>query len=254
MSWEQIFPFVCGTIAAFFIGLSKTGIPGLSLPGILLMTFAFPGNERFSTGAILPVLIIGDIVGLSLYRKNIQWRILAVILPFMFVGIIFGSYILAKTPDKYFQPTLAIVVCFLILFDVCRQYFKWEKIGNNLLFAPTFGITTGLTTMYANAGGPPMYVYLTAQNLRKEQYMATWVWIFCIGNLIKLPISCSLGMINTRTLYFTAYNLLPGLLIGVLIGRRVFLLIPEKYFVPVTFFGTLLTAIGMMLQIFGLGK
>ncbi|MDR1493867.1 MAG: sulfite exporter TauE/SafE family protein [Planctomycetaceae bacterium] len=254
MSWEQIFPFACGTIAAFFIGLSKTGIPGLSLPGILLMTFAFPGNERFSTGAILPVLIIGDMVGLSLYRKNIQWRILIGILPFMLAGIFVGAYILAKTPDKYFQPTLALVVFFLIMFDVFRQYFQWEEIGKSLWFAPTLGVTTGLTTMYANAGGPPMYVYLTAQNLRKEQYMATWVWIFCFGNLIKLPISCSLGMINTTTLCFTASHLLPGLLIGVLLGRRVFLLIPEKYFVLATFFGTLLTAVGMTLQVFGLGK
>ena len=250
MTFEQIIPYLFGFLAAVLIGMSKTGIPGVSMPGVLLMTFAFPGQERFSTGAILPVLIVGDMVATTLYRKNIQWHIIRKLLPPTIIGLAIGAYALAKTPDSYFQPILALVILGLMIFDLCRKHFKWESIGRNRFFGPSLGTATGFTTMYANAGVPPMYVYMAAQNLSKEQYMATWVWLFCILNLIKLPISCSLGMINATTLWVIASNLLPGLLVGVFLGRKLFLWIPEKHFLKVTFFGTLLAAIGMILPLF----
>lgn len=251
MSFESVVPVLFGFTAAVLIGMSKTGIPGVSMPGILLMTFAFPGQERFSTGAILPVLILGDMVGISLYRKNIQWRIIRNLLPFAVVGIVGGAFALGNTPDKNFQATLALVVLALMVFDMARKRFRWESVGRNPVFGPMLGMTTGFTTMYANAGVPPMYVYMTAQNLDKERYMATWVWLFCILNLIKLPISCRLGMINATTLLFIACYLLPGLLLGVFLGRKLFLWISEKHFLTVTFVGTLLALIGMLLPLFG---
>jgi uncharacterized membrane protein YfcA len=250
MSFEQILPCLFGFLAAVFTGMAKTGIPGISMLGVLLMTFAFPGQERFSTGAVLPILIVGDLVAISLYRQKIQWRIIAKLLIPTIVGIALGAWALACTSDKSFQGTLALVVLTLMLFDLARKYFRWESIGRNVLFGPALGATTGLTTMYANAGAPPMYVYMAAQNLDKEQYMATWVWLFCIVNLIKLPVSCTLGMINLTTLGFVACNLLPGLLIGAFLGRRLFLWIPEKHFLNVVFAGTLLAVIGMILPLF----
>ena len=218
------------------------------------MTFAFPGQERFSTGAVLPILIAGDLAAISLYRNKIQWHIIRKLLVPALVGIAVGAGALAWTSDKNFQGTLALVVLALILFDLARQYFRWESVGRNVFFGPALGAATGFTTMYANAGGPPTYVYMAAQKLDKEQYMATWVWLFCIVNLIKLPISCGLGMINLTTLGFIACNLLPGLLVGVFLGRRLFLWIPEKYFLKVVFVGTLLAVIGMILPLFHIGK
>jgi len=247
MSFEQVFPYLCGFLAAIFTGMAKTGVPGISLLGVLLMTFAFPGQERFSTGAVLPILLVGDMFAISLYRKKIQWRMIARLLPPTVVGIAVGAWALACTTDKNFQGTLALIVLFLILFDLARQYFRWKSVGRNVLFGPILGAATGFTTMYANAGGPPMYVYMAAQNLDKEQYMATWVWLFFLINLVKLPVSCGLGMINPNTLGFVACSLLPGLLVGAFLGRRLFLWIPEKYFLNVVFAGTLLAVIGMIL-------
>ena len=57
-------------------------------------------------------------------------------------------------------------------------------------------------------------------------------------------------MINLTTLGFVAGNLLPGLLVGVFLGRRLFLWIPEKYFLRVVFAVTLLAVIAMILPLF----
>jgi len=250
MPFDLFLPYLFGFLAAFFIGMAKTGVPGISLPGILLMSFAFPGQERFSTGAVLPVLIIGDLFAISLYRKKIQWQIISRLFIPTLVGIAGGAWTLAYTSDKDFQVILALVVLGLIFIDIARKYLHWNSAGQSVFFGPMLGGVTGFTTMYANAGGPPMYVYMAAQHLDKEQYMATWVWLFCIVNLVKLPISCGLGMINSTTLGFLAWDLLPGLLVGVLLGRRLFLWIPEKYFLNVVFAGTLLAVIGMIMPLF----
>ena len=67
---DQLAPFTLGAIAAVLIGLSKTGVPGVSIPAILLMAEAFPGNEKLSVGAILPILLVGDVLAVGAYRQH----------------------------------------------------------------------------------------------------------------------------------------------------------------------------------------
>ncbi|MFW6171205.1 MAG: hypothetical protein ACODAD_12000 [Planctomycetota bacterium] len=47
--------------AALLIGISKTGIPGVSMPAIALMAEAFPNNTQHSVGAMVPLLVFGDL-------------------------------------------------------------------------------------------------------------------------------------------------------------------------------------------------
>jgi hypothetical protein len=49
-----------GSLAAIFLGMSKTGFTGVSLLGIALMAQIFPPRE--STGVILPLLVFADVV------------------------------------------------------------------------------------------------------------------------------------------------------------------------------------------------
>ena len=52
---------VVGLCAAFLIGVSKTGVPGVGLFACLLMISAFSGREMFASGAVVPLLILGDV-------------------------------------------------------------------------------------------------------------------------------------------------------------------------------------------------
>ena len=241
--------FIFGSIAACLTGLSKTGVPGVSMPGILLMTLAFPGSEKESTGAVLPLLILGDFMAIRLYRKNIQWdRILLLAIPVL-LGIAVGAVLLKVVSNDSFKPILGILVLGLVGFEYLREYFQWNNIPKKKGFAWFFGSMAGFTTMFANAGGPPMNVYMASQSFNKEKFMSTLVWFFFLINATKLPLSLSLGMINPTTLLLDL-KLLPALIFGAIIGRRVFLLIPEAYFVKLVLLISLISAIGMVIPLF----
>ena len=60
---------LCGLISALFFGMSKTGVPGIGVLGILVMMLAFPGEEKLSSGAVLPLLVVADVFAVRYY-----WR------------------------------------------------------------------------------------------------------------------------------------------------------------------------------------
>ena len=57
-----------------------------------------------------------------------------------------------------------------------------------------FGIAAGVTTTVANAAGPIMSIYLLAQRLPKEDFIAAGVWFFFLVNLIYIPLSEEPGL------------------------------------------------------------
>jgi hypothetical protein len=56
--------------SALLVGLSNTGLPGVSILAIVLMTEAYPENATCSVGAILPVLLVGDAFAVAWFRGN----------------------------------------------------------------------------------------------------------------------------------------------------------------------------------------
>ena len=56
-------------LAAFSIGLIRGGLKGLSPLFILLMATSFGARE--SSGIIVPLLLVGDVMALVAYRKHI---------------------------------------------------------------------------------------------------------------------------------------------------------------------------------------
>ena len=59
-------------LAAFFIGLSKAGIKGVDMMNITLMAVVFGGKA--STGVVLPLLCVADIMAVWYYHRHAQWE------------------------------------------------------------------------------------------------------------------------------------------------------------------------------------
>jgi uncharacterized membrane protein YfcA len=93
------------------------------------------------------------------------------------------------------------------------------------------GLLAGFGTTVGNAAGPVMSIYLIARGLEKRQFMGTWAWFFFIVNTSKLPIYARLGMITSETLRFDVF-IVPAAVVGALVGRRVFNLLPQRVFNP----------------------
>lgn len=225
----ELTAYLLGFSAALLVGLSKTGVPGVAIPAILLMTEAFSGNEKTSVGALLPVLLVGDVFAVRFYRQHTQWKRLWGLFPYVLAGMIPGAMVLILVEDRQFRLVLGGMILGLLLLEVCRQRLDWRGMPGRWWFMATAGLLAGFGTTVGNAAGPVMSVYLISRGLPKQQFMGTWAWFFLIVNLCKVPVFCGLGMITPVTLGFDLV-VAPMVVAGALVGKRLFLMIPQRVF------------------------
>ena len=223
--------YTLGAVAAVLVGLSKTGVPGASIPAVLLTAEAFAGEESLSVGALLPMLLVGDLFAVRYYRQHTQWNRLWRLLPYVVLGMIPGAFVLKYVDHGQFRLVLGWLVLMLLGLELCRRRFNWSNVPNRWWFVMTMGVLAGFGTTVGNAAGPVMGIYLISQGLRKEQFMGTAAWFFFIVNASKLPIYSSLGRITPATLQFDLI-MIPIVVVAALVGRRLFSIIPQKVFDP----------------------
>jgi uncharacterized membrane protein YfcA len=219
--------WILGLAAALLVGFSKTGLPGLVILIVPMLAAVFPA--KLSVGALVPMLLLGDIFAIARYRQYTQWRKLWRLLPFVFIGMIPARFVLASIPDRPFKLVLGMLVVLLILMELAHRRYNWERILQSPVFAVTMGILAGFATTIGNVGGPVMSVYLLSMGLDKEEFIGTGAWFYLIVNVTKIPIYAQLGMITAETLRFDVISA-PLIIIGVLLGIIALPKIPQKVF------------------------
>jgi hypothetical protein len=221
--------YLLGGLSAILMGLSKTGLPGVSIPSILLMVEAYPEDAKASIGAIMPAIWLGDLITVFWFRRNADWRQLRGLLPYVAAGMVLGVWVLQRTTGNELRPILGWMVALFLVVEVCRQYFRWEVMPGQWWFAGTMGLVAGFGTMVGNAAGPVMTIYLISRGLRKEQFIGTSGWFFFIVNLSKLPIMSGLGMLtgDTMSFGFAVASLVP---LGAALGIWLLRIIPQRPF------------------------
>ncbi|WP_163390718.1 sulfite exporter TauE/SafE family protein [Enterovibrio norvegicus] len=213
------------SLACLVTGFSKFSIGGLGLVILPLMMLAFPGPEAL--GVILPFYLLTDLIAVMTYRKNINWRVLAKLLPFGAIGIAAGTYVLGTVDPSTFMTFLGILIFALLGLSLWLDYHPLP-IFTHPWAASFAGSLCGFVGVIANGAGPLMGLFLLEQKMEKSAYVATRVWAFLSLNLMKLAGLLSLGLINTETLKASAVGI-PALFLGMWIGYKVFARIsPEQ--------------------------
>ncbi|MEI7435326.1 MAG: sulfite exporter TauE/SafE family protein [bacterium] len=216
-------------LAAFGIGISKTGIPGIGILSILMTAAVIPAKA--STGVILPMLILGDLFAVWFYRRHAVWLHLMRLIPCAVAGVIVGWLALDLVNDRQLRPIIGAIVLTMIALN----WWRMRRMGLDIRipqgwwFPVLMGFAAGVTTMMANAAGPIMVIYLLAMRLPKSEFIGTGAWYFLLLNLFKVPFSASLTLINPASLWFNLI-LAPLVITGALIGIRLARHIPEKSF------------------------
>jgi uncharacterized membrane protein YfcA len=221
--------WVLAVLAAVCIGMAKAGFGGLGMLAILVMARVLPPRE--STGAILPMLILADVFAISIYHQHARGGLVLKMIPPALIGIICGWLLMPRIPSQSFGPligwlTLALIALVLVQKLVPRLInLAVEHPG----IAWPFGWLAGSTTMLANAAGPVMTIYLLACRLPKFEFVGTAAWFFFAVNLLKVPFSASLGLINGTSLLLNLL-LAPGVVTGIFAGRWLLGMINQSLF------------------------
>jgi len=220
--------------AALLVGVTKTGMPGLAIPCVVMMAEAFPGNTRLSVGALLPILIVGDVFAITIYRRHAQWHRLWRLFPLVVLGMIPGAFVLyhsggGSSGADRLRPILGGLVLALLLLELARRRFNLDRFAEHRWVTYLTGIVAGFGTIVGNAAGPVMSVYLVSRKMKKHELIGTAAWFFFIVNVSKVPVYSSIGMITRQTLLFDL-ALAPLVVVGALFGARVMKLVPQKLF------------------------
>lgn len=224
-----VLKWILAVIAAFGIGVSKSGFAGVSLVHVLVFIFLF--GVRDSTGVVLPMLIVGDILAVVAFRQHARWIYIRRLLPPAITGIIIGWSMMQRISDAAFKPLVGAIILVLTALQVLRLYrpHLYEKVPHQLWFAWLMGLLAGVTTMLANAAGPIMALFFIAVSMPKFELVGTSAWFFLIINCLKVPFSVQLGLIHPATLLFNA-TLIPAIAAGLFIGRWCVTRIPQRIF------------------------
>ncbi|MCY1721260.1 sulfite exporter TauE/SafE family protein [Prolixibacteraceae bacterium Z1-6] len=204
---------VCG----MFVGMSKVGIPGVSM--LVVPTLAIIFGGKASTGILLPMLMMADIFAVSYYHRHAEWKYLWKLLPWAFVGIGIALWVGEVVNDIWFKNIIAI----LVFLCIGLMLWKDRRKGNNLFpdtlwFAASMGVLGGFATMIGNVAGPIFAIYLLAMHLPKNSFIGTGAWFFLIVNFSKFPLHIFVWKtISWHTLTLDLL-MLPGIAIGAFLG------------------------------------
>lgn len=211
------------------VGFSKTGISGITMLIVPILASTFGGKE--STGILLPMLLVGDVIAVWYYHRHADWSNIKRLLPWAFAGLVAGVAVGNLINDSQFKMLIAvfILICLVILIYIERKGEDFKVPEKTWFFALT-GISAGLATMIGNVAGPIFSVYLLAKGLKKNDFIGTSAWFFFIINIIKLP----LQIFFWHNVYLETFTrilaVIPAIALGAFFGIVIIKKINEKLF------------------------
>jgi len=214
----------------------------VSLVHVLIFAYVF--GAKASTGIVLPMLIAGDTMAMLMFGQHADWRYVRRMFPPALLGVIAAWLLMDVMSESYYRPTIGCIILALAVMQLARKFKEewFTHIPHSPWFAWGMGILVGITTMLANAAGPVYGLFLIAIGLPKKEFVGTAAWFFLLLNLIKIPFSWNLGLVQKDTLLLNVI-LLPLIWIGLKLGGRIIHKIGQGWFENLVIVFSILAAI-----------
>ncbi len=221
--------YALALFGAFCLGFSKTGFPGLAMVNVLLIAELFGAKE--SVGIILPLLIVCDLIVYPLFRKYASWKPVWPLMIPAVIGVFIGWQLLDAISNHTARRVIGAIILFMLALQLFRAYRRefLAHLPDTKSFLWGSGLTIGVSTMMANAAGPAYSIYALVHKMPKNEFLGIGARFFLFMNIFKIPFNADLGIINPDSLKLNL-ALLPGILAGILLGRRLIKLIPQRLF------------------------
>ncbi len=211
---------------------------GSGLIAVPLLTLVAP------MAMVVPLVVCLDYMGSASQglrnRQAIVWKELIVLLPFTILGVATGILALQNVSTGTLAKGLG---CFVIVYAI-YQLIVLPALRASRIAATYCGFLGGLMGSLFNAGGPFYVIYFSMRTLDKSVFRSTFAANYLIDGGIRLAAYGAIGLFN-RDLLLNLLLALPLAAIGLFVGGRVHLGLPQKAFVR--FISLLLVASGALL-------
>ena len=213
--------------AAFLTGASKTGLPGIGI--LIAVPTAFFVPSGISTGVMLPLLLLGDLIAFREYGHAVSPEQAGKMLLFALAGIVAGGIVAATMGSEQFGLPLGVLVLAFVVVEFYR------RAQPKLEYRPWVGtvglVAAGAAGVGSSAAGPILAICLLGNGMKKEQMLGSSACFFLVANLLKAPFQIYFGAVPWRALMsLDCLWLLLAFLAGTAAGVRVSVKLKQSWF------------------------
>ncbi|RRD30673.1 sulfite exporter TauE/SafE family protein [Actinomyces bowdenii] len=240
-------------LAAALAGLAKTALPGAATIAVALCAAILPAKE--STGLMLLLLMTGDLLAVRSYWHDADPVMLRRLVPSVVAGVAAGALLLQVASDSAIRRAIGVILLLLIALTLLQRHrcaapgtpdaATGHGTASSRPARLLYGALAGLTTMVANAGGPVTSMYFLACRYPVRAFLGTTAWFFFAVNLVKLPFSIAIGLVNPTTAALAAAGA-PMVVLAALAGRALADRMSQRLFEPIVIALTVLSALPLL--------
>jgi uncharacterized membrane protein YfcA len=180
---------------------------------------------QLSSGVLLPILCLADVMGVWYYHRHASWYHLKKLFPWAALGTVLGTVVGGMIDDAMFKMVMAGIIVISVVIMLWLERGHKEDVPDYKWFAGLTGVAGGFTSMVGNLAGSVMAIYFLSMRLPKNQFIGTTAWFFMVINWFKVPfhvfgwhtINLNTFLLDLTTLPFIAL----GAYVGIVIVRNI---------------------------------
>src|SRR5882757_8467261 len=115
----SVWEFAALAAAALLVGFSKTAVSGANTVSLAIFAAVLPA--RASTGVLLPILIVGDVLAVLTYRRHAHWPTLWPLFPAVAAGVVLGTLFLVWADDAVVRTSIGAILLLMAAVTLWRR-------------------------------------------------------------------------------------------------------------------------------------
>lgn len=204
-------------IVALLIGMAKTGVHGAGMMSVPILANVFGG--QLSSGMMLPMLVMADVLGVWYYHRHASWQHLKILFPWAAIGVVLGTIIGNYINDHEFKIFMAAIIVISVAIMLWLERDRQEEVvPHKEWFGIATGVAGGFTSMVGNLANSVMAVYLLSIRLPKNAFIGTAAWFFLVVNWFKVPFHVFVWHTITLQTFLLDLITLPAIVLGAYLG------------------------------------
>ena len=185
---------------------------------------------QLSSGIMLPMLVMADVLGVWYYHRHASWKHLKILFPWAALGVVAGTVVGKYIDDGIFRIIMAVIILTSVVVMLWLERGHKEDIPHQKTFTVTTGILSGFTSMVGNLAGTVMAVYLLSMRLPKNVFIGTTAWFFLVVNWFKVPFHVFSWHTITLNSFLLNLITLPCIILGAYLGIVIVKKLSEKVY------------------------
>ena len=219
--------FLLAALAALLVGLSKGGLPSVSMLSVPLMSLLMSPVQ--AAALLLPIFVVSDVAGVYLYRRDFSAVNLRLLVPAGILGVGLGWLTASLVSDRAITFLIGAMGVTFCLNTWLHQHAQRLARPAQTLKGWFWGTLAGFTSFISHAGAPPFQVYMLPQQLPRAEFAGTATILFAVINAAKILPYQALRPYSGDTLWRAA-ALVPFALLGAVGGAWLTRRIADQWF------------------------